>query len=147
MDDISSSQQKKLLFKRKGYTRWVDAVSFLRFQFLFVYLFILTHCVVRCSCARLSYACTNSPGLPSTISFNPRLILTNFKCMILAVISNNERESNPDLCDAGEVLNQLNSQSQLRTGGLWVDCNSVGDGLLYIYIHEIHVFWTLQSKC
>ena len=48
--------------------------------------------------------------------------------MILAVISNNERESNPDLCDAGEVLNQLNSQSQLRTGGLWVDCNSVGDG-------------------
>ena len=102
-------------------TEGIHTVSWCGFPFSFSIPFCLfihfNHCVVRCSCASLSYRCTDSPGLTYTISFNPRLLLTNFKCMILAVISTYVWDSNPDICDAGEVLYQLSPQGQLRTGG------------------------------
>ena len=49
-------------------------------------------------------------------------------------------DSNPDLCDAGAVLQELSYHTNWELVVMWVDHKPVEDGSIHVMLmHEIHV--------
>ena len=60
----------------------------------------------------------------------------------------NTQDSNPDVCDAAAVLNQLNYQANRALVVMWVDYKPEDDEYRFRYemfIHESHVFFKTSS--
>ena len=57
-----------------------------------------------------------------------------------------ERNSNPDLCDAGGVLHQLSYQANWKLVIMWVDYKPVDDSIYYYSHNSSHNVFLLQLR-